>query len=252
MKEKRSILSIFAHPDDESYGVGGALAKYHDKGVRLILVTLTDGGNGSKRLQPGILPDAPLGECRLKELEMACDVLGIDRLITLGFVDSGLAKTNPEEMIAKIVPIMQEERPDIVITFHPNGLSGHLDHLATTKVTKAAFAKAAEVSYCSLPPHQAQKLYFYSLSRPMAAMLKTIYPQKTYFGLKKSETTTVIDTRDHVATRLRALQCHQTQFSTEQYGEDLIASRFFKEYFQRYYPTPQPKERREKDLFEGI
>ncbi len=251
MKKPRSILSIFAHPDDESYGVGGTLAKYHDEGVRLTLFTLTDGGSGSKRLQPGILPDAPLGECRLKELEKACEVLGIDRLITGGFLDGGLDKTDPNLMIDKIESVILEERPDIIITFHPNGLSGHKDHIAATYVTKKAFKKAAKANGY-LPPHQAKKLYYYSISPPMAAILRELYPQKNYYSIRKNEATTIVNIKPYVAQRLKALKCHQTQFDMKKYVEDVITARFYREYFQRYYPTPQPGEPRETDLFDGI
>jgi LmbE family N-acetylglucosaminyl deacetylase len=251
MKKRRSILSIFAHPDDESYGIGGTLAKYHQEGVRLTLVTLTDGGSGSKRLHPGILPDAPLGECRLKELEMACEVLGIDRLVTLGFRDGGLHETDQGLMISKIVPVILEERPDIIITFHPNGLSGHKDHIAATRVTKAAFFKAAEKNGY-LATHQAKKLYYYTLSPPMATILRELYPQKDYYSVRKNNTTTIINVKPFVQQRLQALKCHQTQFSMEKYVEDVITARFYREYFQRYYPAPMPKEPRETDLFEGI
>ena len=252
LERKRSILTILAHPDDESYGMGGALVKYHEEGVRLILVTLTDGGSGSKRVKPGVLPDAPLGVCRLKELELACQALGIDRLVHLGFTDGKLHRTDKTVMINKVTPIICEEKPDIILTFHPNGISGHLDHVATTEVTKAAFVQAAQNGHSSFPPHQAKKLYFYSLSKAMSGMLNTIYPHKNFYGLAKEETTTVINTKAYVTKRLEALQCHETQFSMEKYGEDIIAARFYKEYFLRYYPTQQPGELRETDLFEGI
>jgi LmbE family N-acetylglucosaminyl deacetylase len=250
LKKKRSILSIFAHPDDESYGVGGALAKYHQEGVRLVLVTLTDGGNGSKRLQPGILPNAPLGECRLKELEMACQVLGVDRLITLGYTDGKLDQDNKEEIREKIVSIILEERPDIIITFHPNGISGHRDHIITAELAKEAFWQAAKSGNRS--PHQAKKLYYQCMVDKVAAMLGRRYPGRNYYGLKLEEITTIIDTSDYTNIRLEALKCHQTQFSPGTYDRDAIAARFHKEFYQRYYPEPQPGELRETDLFDGI
>ena len=249
MEEKPSILSIFAHPDDESYGVGGSLAKYHARGVRLALVTLTDGGSGSKRLQPGPLPDAPLGECRLKELETACSVLGVDRLIHLGFVDGKLDKTDREEMIAKIVPVIEEERPDIILTFHPNGISGHHDHIVAAEVARVAFERAARSGN---PSHQAKKFYYHCMLDKVAAMLKRRSPGRNYYGVRLDEITTVIDTSDYTNIRMEALKCHQTQFSPGTYDRDAIAARFNKEFYLRYYPTPQPEEPRETDLFEGI
>lgn len=252
MKKNRSILSVFAHPDDESYGVGGSLAKYHDEGVRLVLVTLTDGGAGSKRVKPGVLPNAPLWKCRLMELEMACQVLGVDRFVHLCFTDGKLHQTDKALMISKVVAVIREEKPDVIVTFHPNGISGHLDHLATTEVTKAAFFQAAEIGDDSLPPHKAKKLYFYSLSQPMAAMYNTIYPHRKYCGLKMKEISTIINTKNYSEKRLEALHCHQTQFSMRNYGEDVIAARFYKEWFLRYYPTFKPGEPRERDFFQGI
>ncbi len=152
-------------------------------------------------------------------------------------------------MIGKILPIILEERPDIIITFHPNGISGHSDHIVASEVTREAFERAARPGN---PSHQAKKLYYHCMLDKVAAMLARRSPGRNYYGLKLDEITTVIDTSDYLETRIEALSCHQTQFSPGTYDRDAIAARFHKEFYQRHYPSPQPGEPRETDLFEGI
>ena len=86
----------------------------------------------------------------------------------------------------------------------------------------------------------------------MAAILRELYPKKNYYSVKKNEATTIVNIKPYVAQRLEALKCHQTQFDMKKYVEDVITARFYREYFQRYYPAPRPGEPRETDLFDGI
>jgi LmbE family N-acetylglucosaminyl deacetylase len=128
------LLAVFAHPDDESLGVGGTLAKYAAEGVEVSLVTATRGQRGRYKehrfgtdQHPG--PDA-LGRLPEAELRAAAEVLGIRELILLDYDDGSLDGAVPREAIGEIVAHVRRIQPDVVITFGPEGAYGHPDHIA--------------------------------------------------------------------------------------------------------------------------
>jgi LmbE family N-acetylglucosaminyl deacetylase len=154
--DRRSLMAVFAHPDDESFGSGGTLARYGaDPDVRVVLVCATRGEAGEIS-DPALSSKEKLGEVREAELRCACQVLGIEALHLLGYRDSGMAGT-PEnqhpraltradfhEAVGKIVAHIRGEKPDVVVTFDETGGYGHPDHIAIHHFTKAAYAAAAD------------------------------------------------------------------------------------------------------------
>ena len=157
------LMAILAHPDDESLGVGGTLATYAAEGIETYLVTATRGERGwvgEPNAYPG--PRA-LGEIRERELRAAAAVLGIRHLDILDYVDGELAQADPAEVTAKLVGIVRRARPDVVITFGPEGAYGHPDHIAISQLTTAALVCAADPGYLDAVggarPHRVAKLY---------------------------------------------------------------------------------------------
>ena len=151
-----SLMAVFAHPDDESFGIGGTLARYGaDPGVRVVLVCATRGEAGEIS-NPELASSERLGEVREQELRCACRTLGVEDLFFLDYRDSGMAGTaeneDPralaqadfDEAVGKIVAHIRREQPDVVVTFDENGGYGHPDHIAIHHLTKAAFAAAAD------------------------------------------------------------------------------------------------------------
>ncbi len=136
----KKMLLIFAHPDDESFALGGTIAKYAEKGVTITLVTATKGEAGKVA---GICTLEELGYIREQELMRAAEILGIDRVIFLGYRDKEVPIAPPLEIVEKLVRIIREVRPQVIITFGADGSSGHRDHLAIHHFTKSAvrFAK---------------------------------------------------------------------------------------------------------------
>ncbi|HZK83790.1 MAG TPA: PIG-L family deacetylase [Desulfosporosinus sp.] len=137
----RQMLLIFAHPDDESFALGGTIAKYAQQGVNITLVVATKGEAGKAA---GFCKPEELGSIREQELQRAAEVLGITKVIFLGYRDKEVPIAPPLEMVEKLVRIIRDVRPQVIITFGVDGASGHRDHKAIHHFTKAAIKFAKE------------------------------------------------------------------------------------------------------------
>lgn len=136
----RTVVIVAAHPDDDCFLAGGFVATYRgDPRTRFVLVHATRGEAGSA--DAGFpAPGTELGRIRVKEARLSWGALGRrpDRHDWLGFADGRLAE-HVDELTATIAVILEAERPDVVITFGPDGLTGHPDHAAVSAATTAAF-----------------------------------------------------------------------------------------------------------------
>ena len=150
-----TFLAVHAHPDDEASSTGGLYRLLADEGVRTVLVTCTNGECGDA--SDGAKPDADhhdgdeVAKVRAVELDNAVKILGIDRLVRLGYRDSGMKgwpqNDDPDSFWATPVPeaakrlaaILLEERPQVVVTYNAHGFYGHPDHIQAHRVTLAAF-----------------------------------------------------------------------------------------------------------------
>src|SRR5205807_1125194 len=163
MTNKLKLMCILAHPDDESLGNGGILAKYAAEEIETYLVTATRGERGwfgNKSDYPG---PQTLGKIREAELLAAARVLGIGHVDFLDYLDGDLDQAPPAEVIAKIVGQVRRVKPDVVVTFGPDGAYGHPDHIAICQFTTAAIVEAASASSLyqrDLSPHAVSKLYY--------------------------------------------------------------------------------------------
>jgi LmbE family N-acetylglucosaminyl deacetylase len=137
------LMAITAHPDDESLGCGGALARYAAEGVETFVLSATRGERG--RHGPGEHPGLEtVGRIREKELRQAARELGVTGVDFLGYEDGGLDQAEPREAIARIVDHLRRVRPSVVITFGPDGAYGHPDHIAISQLATAAVVCAAD------------------------------------------------------------------------------------------------------------
>jgi LmbE family N-acetylglucosaminyl deacetylase len=147
-----TILSVWAHPDDESYCCAGLMAAAVRAGRRVVCVTATRGELGSTdpdRWPPG----AALAKVRTKELEASLAELGITEHQWLDYPDGGCADVDPAEAIERIRAIAAEVQPDTVLTFGPDGGTWHPDHIAVSNwTTEAVRGMSAEVHYASVTP----------------------------------------------------------------------------------------------------
>jgi len=149
-----TFLAVHAHPDDEASSTGGVYPLLHDQGVRTVLVTCTNGECGDAL--DGAKPDADhhdgdaVAEIRRVELDNAVKILGIDRLVRLGYRDSGMMgwpqNADPESFWAadvndaakRLAAIIMEERPQVIVTYNEIGFYGHPDHIQANRITLAA------------------------------------------------------------------------------------------------------------------
>ena len=138
MNKGIKLLAVLAHPDDESLGFGGTLAKYAAEGVETYLVTATRGERGRfGSLGKGGDP-AEVGRVREAELRAAAAVLGIREVSILGYPDGAVDQVEATTAIRAVVSHIRRIRPDVVVTFGPEGAYGHPDHIAISQFTTAA------------------------------------------------------------------------------------------------------------------
>lgn len=146
-----TILSIWAHPDDESFCVGGLLAMAAQKGQRVALVTATHGDAG-KTADQARWPQEKLSSIREEELSHALQALGVSEHYWLDYTDGSLAAQNMDEAVEKLAAIIESVRPQTVFSFGPYGLTGHPDHQTIHVWTKAALERtdSAAVFYSAI------------------------------------------------------------------------------------------------------
>jgi LmbE family N-acetylglucosaminyl deacetylase len=223
VERKLKLLAILAHPDDESLGTGGTLARYAAEGIETYLICATRGERGWS----GSVADYPgptlLGQIREAELEAAAKVLGIRDVHFLGYMDGELDQAPPGEAVAKITAYIRRVRPDVVITFGPDGVYGHPDHIAISQFAASAIVTAAASDYpqaMGRAPHQVAKFYYRGfpsdeIAAYEAAFGALVMPvdgvDRHFISWPEWALTTVIDTAAYWPQVWEALSCHQTQ-----------------------------------------
>ncbi|MEW5985805.1 MAG: PIG-L family deacetylase [Chloroflexota bacterium] len=245
MKDPLRLMCILAHPDDESLGTGGILAKYAAEGVETYLVTATRGERGwtgDPAANPGL---TALGQMREAELRAAAQVLGLREVAFLDYMDGDLDQADPVEAIARIVDHLRRLRPQVVVTFGPDGNYGHPDHIAISQFTTAAIVCAAdptyhlgtgeatgEEEYMALQPdlpvasplqaHRVTKLYYAVDSLMLVEQARAVFGDLTFVvdGVERRwvaweewAVTTRIDATAHWRTVWQAILCHQSQIA---------------------------------------
>jgi LmbE family N-acetylglucosaminyl deacetylase len=185
------MLVVLAHPDDESFPLGGTLAKYAAEGVEITLVCATKGEAGI----PG-LSRAETARLRERELRAAADVLGLSEVRFLGWLDGELAKVDENTVIQQLVTLWEEIQPQVVITFGPDGISGHSDHVAIHHLTTKAFLQAQRNSL----------LYYIAPSEATLQGCGVIPPREITGG-----PVAAIDVSEYLVTKVKAMQCHASQ-----------------------------------------
>jgi LmbE family N-acetylglucosaminyl deacetylase len=195
--DRLTLLSVLAHPDDESFGMGGTLALYAQQGVAVYLVCATRGEVGDVDAEH-MNGYTTIGEAREAELRCAAGKLGLAGVYFLGYRDSGmpgsadnqhplaLAAAPLEEAAAKVAHYIRLLKPQVVLTFDPIGGYRHPDHIAIHEATVRAFEVAGDPDWKppaplieELPPYRAQKLYFHTISKGLIRLATRIMP---FFG----------------------------------------------------------------------
>jgi N-acetylglucosamine malate deacetylase 2 len=193
---EKSLLAVFAHPDDESFRAGGTLALLAKQGLRVQVLTATHGEAGSCG-QPPLCSLDELPAVREQELFCACHALGLEPPIVLNYQDGHLSSANPEEIIENIVEVIKSIHPQAMLTFGPDGLSGHPDHIAIGRFALSAYWQCKIIS----------ALYVLAVPQSTADEL-----QMTQIQAVPDETIThTVDVMEAWQAKLSAIRCHQTQ-----------------------------------------
>ncbi len=155
----RTLLLIFAHPDDESFLTGGVACRYSGDGTRVVLATATLGESG-KAGEPPLCTREALPAVREAELRRAAAILGIAELHLLGYHDRELASAPPERVREQLVSIIRKCRPSVVASFDPHGGNLHPDHVAISRFATDAVVAAADPRYVPAagPAHEVRRL----------------------------------------------------------------------------------------------
>jgi len=215
----RVLTAIYAHPDDETFSAGGTFAKYSSAGARCTLFCATDGDAG-KSSAIAVASKAELGALRREELRAAAHILGITALDFGGYPDGNLGGADQDELIGRIVAHVRRERPQVVITFAPEGAPNqHRDHKAISRAATAAFFLAghpgAPGGAESLPPFQPDRLFYVTWAPP---------PPDAQMRLLGLPHTVSIDVRAFRDVELSAWRAHATQQLMDKHFQESAAT----------------------------
>ena len=237
-----ALTAIYAHPDDETFSAGGTLAKYTTAGVRCTLIVATDGDAG-KTSGLDVSSREELGRLRRAELHKAAGLLGVAKVECLGHPDGALAQVDPDTLIAQIVAHVRRERPDVVITFAPEGAPNlHRDHKAISRAATAAYYLAGHPGVLADggERHTPKRLYYVTWADPSPdSQMKTL-------GLPH---TAAIDVRGFRDRELAAWRAHASQQAMDKHFQESGATD--EELFALAAGIPQPRAI-VTDLFEGL
>jgi LmbE family N-acetylglucosaminyl deacetylase len=201
----RRLLYLYAHPDDESFGVAGISRLYADEGVDIAIVTATRGDAG-RAGEPPLCSREELPARREAELREAAQLLGIKTVILLDYLDQHLAEAPPDRIRRELVQAIRRHRPQVVITFDPNGANLHPDHVAISRFASDAIAAAddgrwyADAGY----PHRVQRLLWVPPVMPWDAPKSPDLSREAGIDF-------LIDTSKHRDVKAAALRAHRTQ-----------------------------------------
>mgnify|MGYP001045017488 CR=1 FL=1 len=279
---EKKLLSVLAHPDDETFGMGGTLALYAQQDVKVHLVCATRGELGD--IDPEYTETIKSAAClRTQELRCAAGILGIDQLHFLNYRDSGmpgsaanhhpkaLAAQPVEKVAEQVAQLIRQVKPDVVITFDPIGGYRHPDHIAIHQATVRAFELAGDAAFADpkgLAPFQPARLYFHTINHTFLKIvvwvLRLIGQDPRHFGRNKDidiVSLTEVDFPTHAKidygsvkdVRKQAAACHASQGGGDMdKGFRGVITRLFgghHDIYMQAYPEPKPGQRVKRDLF---
>lgn len=193
----KKLLFVYAHPDDETFGNGGTIAKYHQLGVEVSLISATSGCKG-KSGEYTFQSKEQLAAHREGELRKACDILGVSNLILYRYPDGGLKDVDPDELSERVHQSIVDIKPDVIVTFPPDGITAHPDHIAISLATDKAVLRAEQEYSAGEEP-----TYYY------AAIPKAV---RQAMGLAEGLAPTGrIDMTEYRHLKAEALRQHRTQ-----------------------------------------
>lgn len=284
MAESKTLLAILAHPDDETFGLGGTLALYAKKGYSVYYVCATRGEAGSAD-EEHLKGYNDTAEMRTDELMRAAKILGLKDVFFLGYHDSGMpgmeANNHPDaqinhsvdEVAGRVVKFIRELKPDVVITHDPIGGYKHPDHIHLHKATKLAFEKADDASFhpeagAAFKPRALYYHVFPSWFLKWAVRLMPLFgkdPRKWGRNKDIDLTDLIADFPVHVKVNIKPVEEIKREASAQHasQGGELTRTRLSlfgfmnwlfgsEEDYMRAYPPVNGDFSRKRDLFDGV
>jgi LmbE family N-acetylglucosaminyl deacetylase len=273
------LVGVFAHPDDEAFGMAGSMARYAAAGRYVALVCATRGEAG-EIAEPALATPETLGRVREGELREAAAAVGVHDVSFLDYLDGHLPEADSDEAVGRIVLQLRRLQPAVLVTFAANGIYGHPDHMAISRLALTAAAAAADPARypeqlaAGLAPHRIAKVYLLAPSRErMAQMREQMRAQGQDFvpggnaatipfeqmATPEAEITTRITLTDaELDAKQQAMRAHATQMppgnpfnaADRQQLRLVMGTETFQlippPYSARQFPTP------EDDLFAGL
>ncbi len=221
---QRSILHVYAHPDDESFGNPATFTLYANQGVRTGLLTLTRGEAG---LTNGVCRPDELGDVREKELKDACRVLGVKDMTLWNYPDGGLKSIDDSRILPRIEEFIRNFSPDVVVTYGQDGVTGHPDHIAVGGWATKAFHRLVRKN-----PDAAPKRLYHRIS---PVKRRGLYNRSDL--VYRDDYTTIIDGRSYPHARLKAHACHRSQKQVTDYTQPGVFEAGLVDYYVRQYPV---------------
>jgi len=208
---KPNVLAVFAHPDDE-FTVAPLLARCAAEGHGTYLASFTSGQKGSAA-HAKIGPGAALGAVREEELRRAAAELGIAPPFLLGFEDQGISQPRAAaEAAERLREIIARVRPGVLITFGPDGLTGHPDHRAASNIATEVFQQRGRLAYAP------RKLYYTVLPESLFAAVPPPFDARLRTTSDRF-VTTAVDCRGWLDAAYAAIRCHATQWTPERMAQ---------------------------------
>jgi LmbE family N-acetylglucosaminyl deacetylase len=245
----RRLAVVFAHPDDDTFGVTGTVALHaDDPGFALTAILLTSGDAG-EIADPSLATPETLGEVREREDRASWAALGVvpERHEFLRYADGHVAEQPAEELVARVAAILGEQRPDVVVTFGPDGITGHADHVRAGEVTTEAFHRLRSedgggfrgLFYSALPE---SRLRWFS-DRLVERGWDPIDPSAPFQprGVPDDAIAVDVDCSPVWERRLAALREHRTQGGAGAFPDDLLQDLLSHEWFTQAWPPRTPE-----------
>jgi LmbE family N-acetylglucosaminyl deacetylase len=268
LTNKLTLVAIYAHPDDEAFGSGGTLTKYAHEGIDVHLVMATRGEAGGSA-NPGVLVTRPMSLLREQELRQAAEYYGLAGLHFLDFMDGQTAIVPPSEAVFKIVRLLRQLKPQVVMSFGPEGVYGHFDHLVVHRWAAASVELAAQPERWpeAGPAHQILKLYYRATPEIQVEQMKERFGRTSvmmdgipfpFTGYPPEKITTIVDIQEVAPLKLKAIRCYASQIHPDmpylkEDFEPLTIPWFWQETFILAKTfNILPGEIPENDLFAGI
>jgi LmbE family N-acetylglucosaminyl deacetylase len=268
MNGSLSLLAVFPHPDDETLGLGSTLARYSAEGVETYLVCATRGERGwfeSEGHDPGLEGVAKIREA---ELRCAADHLGIREVNFLDYIDGDVDQANPEEIIGKLVSQIRRIKPQVVVSFGPDGAYGHPDHIALSQFTNGALVCAADRNFVDVnvqPPHRVLKFYYMVDSLDIVKVANEAFGgismdidgvTRRHVGWEDWQITTWLDNNKYLDKVQKAMLCHKSQLPgygpLSEWPLAELGRIFGIGHFYRAFSLVNGGRNVETDLFEGL